>query len=181
VITPITVMDVTQITAFLTTKHRQRFEDDPRKASPYKDTKIILLRGPKKPTPEAWKADVEQVDQPVLKEWKSAGAILTRIKNGAAQFFGGEVPEMGRAYIETLKPGGKIDWHVEDGDYAAAHVRLRLCLVPNPAAHLFCGLTSRCLPWGELVRVEHRVLHSAVNLGNWATVNLVVDVRRGDT
>lgn len=177
-ITPITVLDVSQIAAFLATKHRSRLDEAPDPL--HADTKIILLRGPKKQSPEAWKADVEQVDQPVLKEWKSASAMLTRIRNGAAPFFGGQVPDIGRAYIEQLRPGGKIDWNIETGAYAEAYVRLHLCLVPTPGAFLYSGTQSMCLPWGQLAVVEHRIWNSAMNFGNWPRTHLVVDVRRSD-
>lgn len=177
-ITPITVMDVSQIAAYLTTKHKQRFDEAPDPL--HADTKIILLRGPKKQTVEAWRADVDQADQPVLKEWNSAKAMLTRIRAGAAPFFGGQTPEIGRAYIQQLRPGGRIDWHAEEGPYADAHVRLHLCLVPTPGAWLYSGVQSMCLPWGQLAVIEHRILNSAVNFGNWPRTHLVVDVRRGD-
>lgn len=159
-IRPLTFIDVSSFTAFFLVKHRKHMQDG-----------VLRLR------------DVEPegdsvIDLPLLEDWPSARAVLLKIRNGAAAVFKEAVPELGRAWIETLPPESGTPWAVEGGDYANEHVRLRICMVPAPDAYSFSGTASAILGPGVVNLVEHRVLCSEVNLGSYPRTHLVVDVRR---
>lgn len=177
-------LDASMFTAMLITRHKQSYRaDTPRETAPgtpHHDTKAIMLRGPRNPSPENWQEDVEQINYPIMSEWKSAKALLLRIAAAAAPFNNGETPDLGKAMVVSLKAGGFVDWHIDEGPYAEAHLRLHLCLVPSPGAVLYSGGDQHTPPVGQLTFVNNRVLHSAVNLGPVPRVHLIVDVRKPD-
>lgn len=181
---PLAFVDTAQATALLVTKYRERFGRDARREkhpnSPHHDTQTIILRGPAEG--DDWFADEDQVDYPILKEWKSARNLLARIRVALAPLpsFQGKPVVFGKAMIVTLKPGGFVDWHVDEGEYAAAHDRVHLCLLPSPGAWLYSGGEQVNPPVGQLTYMNNRVLHSAVNLGPVPRVHLILDVRKPD-
>lgn len=126
--------------------------------------------------------ETEASDLPILKEWKSARALLTQIRNEAAGYFDGHVPTLGKAWLEILPPMAGTPWSLEAGDYADTHVRTRTCLIPSPAALSFAGPATppQNLLVGVVHIVDHRQLCSEVNLGEHTRVHLVVDVRVPD-
>lgn len=178
-------VDTSVCTANLVLKFRDRFGQDARRekapGSPHHDTDAILLRGPKDPSPANWFGDIEHVDYPILKEWKSAANLLSRIRNAAAPFLKGQQAVLGKAMVVRLKPKGFVDWHVDEGEYAAVHDRLHICLIPSPGAWLYSGGEMACPPVGQITWINNRVLHSATNLGDVARVHLIVDVRKPET
>lgn len=120
---------------------------------------------------------LEPEDCEVLKGWKSARAMLSRIRAGAAPFFSGVAPTLGRAWIETLAPGEGTPWYAETGDYAEQYLRTRTCLIPAPGAATHCGSLTASLNVGIITLVDHRLLCSEVNHGDHERVHLVVDVK----
>lgn len=170
----------------LVTKYRPRFQDDKRRqsyeGSPHHDTEMILLRGPEKPDAKNWFDDCPQVNQPILTEWKSARALLGRIKTSLSPLpiMGGKPIELGKVMIVSLKAGGFVDWHIDEGEYAETHLRGHLCLIPSPGAWLLSGGEAAMPAVGVLTYFNNRVLHSAINLGDYPRVHLIVDVRRPD-
>lgn len=175
-------LDVSTMTANLIIRHKDKFglhklrQQAP--GSAHHDTETIILRAPPEPSADNWQLDVDHIDYPILKDWKSAKAMLTRIRNAVAPLNGGAPAELGKAMVVSLKPGGHVDWHVDEGEYAEAHDRLHVCLVPSPGAWLYAGGEGAVLPVGQLTWVNNRVLHSAVNMGQNARVHLIVDVRK---
>lgn len=155
-------LDVSTFTAMLVVKYKDRLVDG-----------VLPLRSVKD-------GDAEPSDLPILKEWKSARALLSRIRAGAAPFFGGIAPELGRAWIEVLPPHSGTPWEKEDGEDADAYVRTRTCLVPCPLSFSHSGAVSGVLQVGVVNAVEHRALCAEVNHGDHARIHLIVDVFRPD-
>ena len=172
------------LSAGLMLKYRVRFADDKRRQqvpnSPHHDTETIVLRGPKDATPAAWFEDGEMVDYPIMKEWKAARITMLKIRNAAAGLNGGKPVQIGKAMVVSLKVGGHVDWHTDEGEYAEAHLRLHVCLVPSPGAWLYSGGEAANIPVGQLTFFQNRVLHSAINTGPCARHHLIVDCRRPD-
>lgn len=177
---PLGFLDASVMTANLLLRYQRHYADDTRRqmapGSAHHDTEMILLRGPREPEPANWQQDVPHVDQPLLGDWKSAKALLVRLKNLLVQ--DGRPAVLGKAMIVRLKPGGVVDWHRDEGAYAEAHLRVHLCLVPSPGALLYCGGEAANLPVGQLTLVNVQALHSAINLGSVARTHLIVDLRR---
>ena len=124
--------------------------------------------------------DGEIADHPILQEWRSAKALLTRIRNAAAPFFANQAPRLGRAWVEVLGPLAGTAWTCEAGEYADSHLRTRICLIPSPGAVSLAGGASAALQVGWAHVYDPRLLASEVNFGEHARVHLVVDVRRPD-
>lgn len=124
--------------------------------------------------------DTVATDLAILKEWGSARAILSRLRNAAAPFFDGVTPVLGRAWVEILPPGAGTPWEADFGDYADLHVRTRTCLIPSPGALSHSGQAFATLMVGIVNLIDHKALCSEVNHGEHARVHLVVDVRVPD-
>ncbi len=122
----------------------------------------------------------EIVDAPILKEWNSGRALLSRIRSAAAPFFNDRTPTLGRAWIETLPPLAGTPWASEVGEYADQHARLRTCLVPAPNAISHSGQQAATLLVGAVHLIDHKALCCEVNHGEHPRVHLIVDVRIPD-
>ena len=110
---------------------------------------------------------------PILAEWKSAKALLSRLRVAAAPLTGGKTAELGAVALVRLKAGGYIDWSREEGEFHS----VQLPIVPSPGAWLYSGGEAAVLPVGQLTFVNRKVLYSAVNLGDHPVIHLVTDVR----
>ncbi len=158
----LTFIDASTFTAHFIVKYRAQMVDG-----------VLPLRG-------VGAEEVEVEDLPVLKEWKSARALLLKIRNGAAAAFGDQVPELGRVWVETVPPESGTPWTCEAGDYADEHLRLRIALIPGIDCYSHSGDARAILGVGVVNLVEHRKLCCEVNLGQTARTHLVVDVRKPD-
>lgn len=121
--------------------------------------------------------DTEATDLPILREWKSARAVLARIRSSAAPFFEGHTPVLGRAWIEIVPPQSGTPWSSDSDDYAEAHRRTRTCLIGGPGAMSYSGGTTANLLPGMVNLVDHRALCSETNSGEYPRVHLIVDVK----
>lgn len=170
---PITFIDTWALCSALH-KERSRFKSETRRqdmdGSPHRETQAIFLRGPANPDETNWYEDVEQVDYQILKDWKTARNVLSRIQSA----IGGR--PLGKAMIVQLQSGGKVAWHVDEGPYYERHHRLHLPLITNPMSLMFSGAASMHMPVGMLCGINNRVLHSAINAGQTPRVHLIVDV-----
>lgn len=122
-------------------------------------------------TDRLWLRD-EHGDLPPLKDWKSANALLAKIRSGASKFLG-KPGALGRVAIVSLKPNTTTPWRLETDD---SIYRLQVCLIPSPAAYIYSGGETALLPVGMLNLINHRVWCSEVNFADFPRVHLVVDV-----
>lgn len=125
--------------------------------------------------------DGEAVDKPILKEWKSARALLQRFKAASSPLLDGTPAELGKVWIETLPGCYGTPWTLFEDDYAQAHIRTRICLVAAPDAYSCSGLDRILLSPGIVNIVEHRVLHSEINLSVYPRTHLIIDFKRPET
>lgn len=156
-IQPLGFVDTSTFTAMFVVKHRDRAENGILQLRDFKDD------------------EGEPSDLAILREWKSARALLSRLRAAAAPFFDGRTPELGRAWIEVLPPGSGAPWHADAGDYPSQVVRTRTCLIPCPGAVSYSGLASAVLAVGMVNLVDHQLMCSEVNHGEHARTHLVVD------
>lgn len=161
-IQPTGFLDTSAFTAMFIVKYKDRLEGN-----------VLPLRSVRD-------GDADPSDLPILKEWKTARALLSRIRTGAAPSFGGITPTLGRAWVEVLPPHTGTPWEREVGEDADAYVRIRTCLVPCPLAYSYSGTAAGVLSVGVANIVEHRALCSEANFGDHARIHLVVDVMRPD-
>ena len=117
-------------------------------------------------------------DCPILREWKSAKALLQRFRAEAAKHFGGTRPELGRVWIEQLPGMHGTPWALEEDDYAQAHIRTRIALIQSPECWSMSGLDRAILAVGIVNEIDHRSLCSEINLSAYPRTHLIVDVKR---
>lgn len=167
-------------------RHRSAFDQNRLRqttpGSPHHSTQTIFFRGPRDPSPENWFDDAPQVDYGLLgqKEWQTAKNVLSRIRRAVQATLpaGQELGPAGKAMIVLLKAGCHIDWHVDEGEYAEAHIRFHLPIVTNPGCALYSGGEVQYMPAGQLTWFDNRVKHSGTNLGAHPRVHLIVDFRK---
>lgn len=163
-ITSLFFIDTSMFTTFMLGRFKKRLDDDGE----------IVLRGPDPETGE------KIIDRPILKDWNSGRGLLSRLSAHAAPFLDGKKAVFGNIHIEKQGVNAHTPWRIDDGEYAETHHRCMLCLVPSPTAWVYSGGEGAVLQVGAAMLINHRVLHSEVNLGPCATVRLVADVRRPD-
>lgn len=154
-------LDLSTFTATYVRSYKEELKDD----ASYAGAQTVHLRS----------ADA---DLPVLKEWRSARALLQRLRNEAAPFLGGKPAVLGRAFIVSLKPQAFTDWQRHEDAYSLEHMRLIVPMIPSPGYTVFSGGVGLNPPVGQVTFVDVQNLHSEINLGLCACANLVVDVRR---
>jgi Aspartyl/Asparaginyl beta-hydroxylase len=179
---PVGFIDPGMIHATLALKYEHYFQADTRrqdaKNSPHHDTETILLRGPQDPNQTNWFEDVPHVDTVLLQEWRAAQNFLARVEQAIAQSTSQQAARFGKAMLVRLKPGGWVDWHVDTGPYADAHMRFHIAIAPCWGAWLYSGGEGMSLAPGNLMFFNNRVIHSATNFGDCPRVSLICDVRR---
>ena len=151
-IQPLAFIDTWAFSATLYARYKERFVGE------HHSMDLIPLRS-------------EEGALPILAEWKSAKALLARIRVAAAPFMGDRTPDLGQAAVVRLKPGGFIEWSREE-----AGTSLHLPIVPCPGAWVYAGGEASVLPVGQLTYVNRRVPWSAVNFGEHSVIHLIVDV-----
>lgn len=158
-IQPLGFIDTSAFTAMFVVKYKERMKDG-----------VLWLRG----GPDTL---VAAEDAPILKEWKSARALLQRIRNKAAET---SPAELGRAWIETLDPHSGTPWSMEPDEHTAAFARLRVCLLTAPGCWSFSGSVNAQLAVGVVNLVENRVISSEANFSDHPRTHLIVEVSRPD-
>lgn len=136
----------------------------------------IYLRGPvESSVEERWHQDVPHKNYHALEHWPEMDVLLTSIGD---RLFGGERHKLGKAMLVRLRPGGWIDWHVDEGSYADAHWRGHLPIVTNDGCHVFSGIHAGHLPPGHFFKFDNSALHSGINTGRTERIHLIVDWRK---
>lgn len=113
----------------------------------------------------------EATDRPILTTFKSAKNLLNRIRRMV-----NDTAVIQRAEVVSLPPGAHTPWHEQKSVDTETMIRLHVCLVPSPGAWLYCGGDAMVAPVGQLVLLDHRALHSEINLGMNDRIHLVLDV-----
>ena len=147
-------LQTADFTAFFQVKFRKEMEDG-----------VLRLRS-------------DDADLPILREWRSAKALLARYRAAAAQFFDGVQPTLGRAWVEQLPGMTGTPWSLEEDDYAQGHIRTRIALIQSPDAWTFSGLASAILGVGVVNEIDHKSLCSEINLSAYPRTHLIVDVKK---
>lgn len=118
----------------------------------------------------------EDGDLPIMAEWGSAKALLSKVRAAAAPILGGKPGILARASVVQLGVGACVPWAADDDDYAQTVHRLLLCLIPSPGCWVYSGSEGTIPSVGMLTLVNHEVLHSVINTGQNPCTQLIVDV-----
>lgn len=156
-IQPVGWLDTLVVLGNLRLRHWERLEGDG-------DVQTVLLRD-------------EEGEASLLKKglFKSMQSFLARLSNEAAPFLGNQPAELGRAWIECLRPGRHTGWTEEP---AGEWLQLRICLATPPNAWLYCGGESAVIQPGVIAYVNVQAPTSSLNLGTSPRLHLVVEVKK---
>lgn len=110
-----------------------------------------------------------------LKKWKSGASLIAKVKKVL------EGRELIDLRLQTIKPGAMLAWETDLSESGAEFDRFELCLVPSFGAMVYSGIEQAAPAVGWLTYINHRIAHSAVNLGTNHRVHLVVHARKPDS
>lgn len=148
--------------------------------SPHSETKTIFLRWSKDFTVDAAFNQVAAVNYPALKEFPEADDLINTF-NGILR-----PTEIGRVIITSLKPGGRISPHIDEGNYPDHFQRFHLPLSSNILSTFYGKVLisekmksylteSVCMKPGELWWFDNKKEHWVENLGTSPRVHMIFD------
>jgi hypothetical protein len=139
--------------------------------SAHHDTDCIFLRGPRAFTVEDYLYDLGAYDYPAMDKLASVLVpVLRPLLQDALR-----VDELGRVLIVRLKPGGHIDPHVDEGDYADHYSRFHLALTGDACSTLTAGGETQHFAPGELWWFDHKAEHTAANASDQPRIHIIID------
>jgi hypothetical protein len=142
--------------------------------TPHQDTQSIFLRWAASSSIHAAFNELSSVNYPALTLLPEAQDLIDRI------FIETESIELGRALIVSLKPGGFIDPHADEGSYADHFERFHLCLKSDEGNLFFSEHEPGHgeyvhMQAGELWAFNHKRKHWLVNNSDSERIHLIVD------
>jgi hypothetical protein len=140
--------------------------------SAHHDTECIVLRGPKTISHESVFNDL---DADWLAYAYALPALRAIIALAGAKL--GDIEQLGRVMVVNLKPGGRIDPHVDEGAYAAHYDRFHLVLQSRPGNWFYCGDEAVAMQPGELWKFDHHTEHKVANLSEQGRIHIIIDAR----
>ena len=164
-------VDPSMFFSTMTLKYGRHFNDNDQAQSALKQ---IVLRGP---ADGDFSADNEQVDYPLLMEWPSARLLLEDIHKLIVGHIGVQNPQIGQVIVQSLGPDAHIPWRTDNSPYGQRYNRFKLLVSPCTGGCWYSGAEALAPVMGNLTYVNHRLLHSAVNLGPVPQISLIVDAR----
>lgn len=138
----------------------------------HQDTECIVLRGPSDPTLATFATDVEAAStQQWLDLQDEIAPILAPILSRL------DFTEVGRVLIARLKPGGRIDWHADEGLYAKAWARLHIVLASEGGNTFMVEDEVAHMAPGTCWWFAHRRRHAVRNHSGTPRIHLIVDFK----
>lgn len=138
--------------------------------SPHHDTQCIWLRGPREITLQSVFNDTACFDYPAMSQLLTpllhlVCPVLKLLDN----------TNLGRVMIVSLKPGGVIDPHEDQGHYAKSFSRFHLVLDSDAGNVFECDGEQVEMATGELWWFNHRGQHTVRNDSNKPRIHLIFD------
>lgn len=115
--------------------------------------------------------DHESIDYPAYKELPEARHLVMNLFAAVA----GE--RLGRVLLTRLKPGARIDPHVDGGEHAAYYERFHLVLHSNDQCLFRAGDEAVQMKTGEAWWFDNSAEHEVINQGPDDRIHLIVDAR----
>jgi Aspartyl/Asparaginyl beta-hydroxylase len=141
--------------------------------TPHVDTKCIPLRGAF-PFAASYTVDVARARTDLAAMLPECMALANRLIAGLA------VAEVGNVILATLKPGGWIRPHPDEGPYARHFDRYHIVINSEPGNWFNVNgeLYHPCT--GDVFTFNHQVTHSVGNDSTKERVHLIVDIKLKD-
>jgi Aspartyl/Asparaginyl beta-hydroxylase len=141
--------------------------------SPHKDTRCIAIRGPDLEAPGA-------LDSLTSVDYAYADAGALPACHRLVESVTSPLPStaVGRIFVVSLRAGGHITRHPDEGAYAEAHCRYHLCLSSKEGNTFHCGDESIHMLPGTLWTFNHQIEHEVFNDSPEERVHIIIDVRK---
>ena len=136
--------------------------------SPHGDTKCILLRG------DFCRPFALGVTRTRTHHGEKLPDCIALVNSALA---GLPVIEVGNVMAVSLKPGGRVLPHPDEGEYAYHFDRLHIVVTDNHNSWLLCGDERAYTKQGDMFFFNHHIMHSAGNDSNTERVHIIVDVK----
>lgn len=137
-------------------------------ASPHRDTKAIIVRGPARIGIEAQES-LDAIDYPY-----DLPCTRATILHALALL---PVKEVGRVFVVSLRAGGHIVAHADEGAYAAHYSRMHVSLQSDEGNEFRCGEeTIHMLP-GTVWTFNHHVEHEVWNRSDRERIHIIIDYK----
>lgn len=137
--------------------------------SAHLDTESIFLRWCKGLDVEAAFTEIPAFDFPAMGKLPEARELI----NETLQLAG--ATELGRVLIVSLRAGGKILPHADEGAYADHYERFHIVLESEEGNIFNCGNESERMRPGELWCFNHKTKHEAWNHSANPRIHLIID------
>jgi hypothetical protein len=142
--------------------------------SPHRETKTIFLRWAKDISIETVFTDLEAIDYPAMSDLKEARELVGTICREISAV------KLGRVIITSLKAGGQISPHPDEGAYSDAYERFHLSIHSEPHSVFSCQWSEdhregAFMKPGELWTFHHKKTHAVYNDSGTERIHLIVD------
>lgn len=165
-------IDVSRLTSQLATQSHLFDEITDRQAyegSAHKDTRAIFLRWCKGLSVLAAFTEIPAFNFPAMGQLTEAHELINQITSKVGAL------ELGRILIVSLRPGGVITPHADEGAYADHYERFHIVLKSEPGNVFICGDESVEMKTGELWWFNHKESHSVVNNSSSERIHMIID------
>lgn len=142
--------------------------------SPHGDTESIYLRGPREQSVHAVFNHIEAIDYPALRELPEARALNEYLMKVVG------ATELGRSMIVSLKPGGTVTPHADEGAYADHYERFHIVLTSEIGNEFYVKNDEyhaehvHMRP-GEIWWFNHKKEHAVINRSDKARWHIITD------
>jgi hypothetical protein len=112
--------------------------------------------------------------------WTAISSNFPRVRRFLEQVSAECGSSLGRAKIVRLRPGQRVLPHIDRGEYYLAHDRYHLILQSPMGSFLKTGPEAVRMQENELWWFDNRLVHEAINDGDYDRIHVIFDVRRDD-
>jgi len=143
--------------------------------SPHVDTECIVLRWPADQSVWASFYDLTCIDYPASELlMPEVGALMLAVLNALG--LEASRVDVGRMLIVSLKPGGHVRRHLDEGPYADKYDRFHVVLQPGDESLFLVEGHPQVSGQGDLFWFNHKCTHEARNRGTQARWHLIIDL-----
>lgn len=150
---------------------------------PFADVESIMLRFPEKRVfeqeaeLEAYKRGESKFDQHESIDYP-AYKTLTEARPMVMHFFAAVLGErLGRAFINKIKPQGRIYRHADTPEHANYYSRFHIVLQSEPGVRFMCGDEEVYMAPGEVWWFNNALEHEVINNSDADRIHLIFDAR----
>lgn len=140
--------------------------------SAHKETKSIILRGPKVKTQEGLQGNHGVENYPRLYDFAEPAMEAMRMILGL-----GLGKQMGMIMLTKLPSMKFIGLHKDEGKYAEYFDRYHLVIQDGGDDEFMCGEETVIMHTGEFWKFNHQEIHQCSNYGDADRIHLIIDMK----